>query len=384
MSRNQQMTAVVIAGFGGVAALAALLGWTRIAIAALAVVVTAGALLSVLTSAQTSKLAAKQKALLSLPAQITKSSDKFSKHVRDSLTAPVASLSESSDRLVAAIAEARLDAAARHVEITDRFEGDGQIPASLSKVVGDTARLLDENSAINAQLTAVGRTLAKNSSDFRWALQRLQFEPTRQMEALLGLHQDLAPEGPMPGTGGWAMNPTALRSLIHRIGQRDVRLMVECGGGTSSVWIGYALKALGGDRKLVTLEHDEQFAQVTRDLLRDHGLTEFVEIRLAPLVEHGEGDSSYQWYAPEALADLDAVDALLVDGPPSSIGEGARYPALPALAQKLSPGALVFLDDITRPDELAVEARWLDEYPALEKPAVQDSSMHTFVYGSPG
>ena len=370
MSRNQKVAALGIAVVGGVGALAALLGWSRLALAAIAVVVTAAALVSVLSNAQVGRLSSKQRDLLAVPGQMTKASDKLSKHLRDAVSAPAAKLADTSDQLVAAIAQARLDAAERHVELSDRLGVD---------VAPEV-----ESVSVRGQLDEIARSLSKNSADVRWALQKLEFEPVRQIEALQGLHDELKPVGPMPGTGGWAMNPTALRLLLRRLADVDAKTVVECGSGTSSVWIGYALRAMGGGRRLVSLEHDEDFAEVTRESLAAHGLLDVVEVRVAPLVEHEVGATTYSWYSTHSFADLEGVDALLVDGPPSKLGPGARYPALPLFSDKLSAGALVFLDDVTRPDELAVEGRWLEEFPALIRLKVQDSSMHTFAYGSPG
>ena len=54
------------------------------------------------------------------------------------------------------------------------------------------------------------------------------------------------------------------------------------------------------------------------------------------------------------------IDLLLVDGPPAyATGYGlARYPALPALHDRLAPGATVVLDDVERPGEQEVLRRW--------------------------
>jgi hypothetical protein len=43
----------------------------------------------------------------------------------------------------------------------------------------------------------------------------------------------------------------------------------------------------------------------------------------------------------------------------------ARYPALPALRDKLRPGATVMLDDCHRRDEKETLRKWLAEVPGL-------------------
>ena len=72
-----------------------------------------------------------------------------------------------------------------------------------------------------------------------------------------------------------------------------------------------------------------------------------------------------RWYSRAWVEALPLIDVLVVDGPPGTIGPLARYPALPALAAKLSPGAVVIVDDAHRPDEQAMVARWLKEQPGL-------------------
>ena len=55
----------------------------------------------------------------------------------------------------------------------------------------------------------------------------------------------------------------------------------------------------------------------------------------------------------------------MVDGPPGRTTKLARYPAVPALREKLRPGATVMLDDCHRRDERETLRRWLDEVPGL-------------------
>jgi hypothetical protein len=54
---------------------------------------------------------------------------------------------------------------------------------------------------------------------------------------------------------------------------------------------------------------------------------------------------------------------LLVDGPPAGEpgSERSRYPAVPALADRLAAGALIVLDDIDRPGEQWVLEAWQRE-----------------------
>ena len=56
---------------------------------------------------------------------------------------------------------------------------------------------------------------------------------------------------------------------------------------------------------------------------------------------------------------------LIVDGPPTKGNPLARYPALKTLYDKLSPEAVILVDDMIRPGEKEMVRRWLAEYPDL-------------------
>jgi hypothetical protein len=82
----------------------------------------------------------------------------------------------------------------------------------------------------------------------------------------------------------------------------------------------------------------------------------------APLEPHALSLDGAPWYAGSALGGLpeSGIELLLVDGPPG-YGEGmalSRYPALPALAERLAPGALVVLDDAQRDGERRILDAW--------------------------
>ena len=62
------------------------------------------------------------------------------------------------------------------------------------------------------------------------------------------------------------------------------------------------------------------------------------------------------------LEGVENVDLLWVDGPPGATCLYSRYPALPALADKLSPNAEVWMDDTIRQEEKDVCERWAADY----------------------
>jgi len=190
----------------------------------------------------------------------------------------------------------------------------------------------------------------------------LEKEARRQsieLEAQLQLMRRVAPRAPMPVTGDWALDAPSMLEALHLTEAVGADVVVELGSGASTVWLGYVLEEIGG--RLVSLEHDEHFAQRTRAALSRHGLESVVDLRLAPLIPLQIGEESFDWYDPAALEGLHDVDVAFVDGPPKATGPLARYPALPLLAPLLVPGGLLVLDDSDRAEEQAVLARWAEE-----------------------
>ncbi|GAA2472674.1 O-methyltransferase [Winogradskya humida] len=186
---------------------------------------------------------------------------------------------------------------------------------------------------------------------------------SREFEAMFQLFQEFTPRAPMPSSGDFALNPTDLLELLHIVRLRQPQLVVELGSGTSSVWLGYALEKIGG--RLISLDHDEDYAARTRTMLDAHGLGAVVEVRTAPLTELLLDGRAYQWYDREQLKDVRDIDLLVIDGPPAATGPDARFPALHAMESKLAPVATIVLDDANRADEQDAVRRWTENISGL-------------------
>ena len=186
----------------------------------------------------------------------------------------------------------------------------------------------------------------------------------RHLQSLFDLYAVLDIHEPLPLMRGWAISPDFARLLVSLIRSEKPDTLVELGAGASTVVIAYCLKQLGRGH-LTTVEHEERHAASTaRDLAR-HGLQEWVTMVNAPLVDVKIEGTVYRWYDVDRLKSVVEVDLLLVDGPPGIPRRLSRYPALPLLHERLSPGACVVLDDAARKDERRILTRWQAEYPAL-------------------
>jgi predicted O-methyltransferase YrrM len=207
--------------------------------------------------------------------------------------------------------------------------------------------------------------LAEAVATLREANLRQHRETRATTDALFSL-AGLGPTGAtQPSTQGWSASPMVLRQLAEQVAEHAPSLVVEIGGGGSSVLLGRLLRKQGHGR-VVSLEHDPSFADITRAHLRRHGLEDLVEVRVAPLTDVEVDGETFRWYSPDALADLTDIDIVFVDGPPGSTGRHARFPAVPLLKDRCRPGALVLLDDGARPQERGVADRWIAGYGAIE------------------
>ena len=246
---------------------------------------------------------------------------------------PDGQLEQMERRILGSFEAERLRAADRHRELhTGVQEAGSQITSTKKLLVNGQKRAVTE-------LTAVAR------------------DETRQVEALLQIVPGIeSRRALLPPSGRWAMDARSIGHLLDLVRAYRPARVVELGSGTSSVWLGYTLRELQGT--LVSVDHDEYFAGLTREALVRHGLQDVAQVRVAPLTETDDET----WYDRAVLSDLSRIDLLIVDGPPGSSGPRVRSAALPYFADRLTPGALVVLDDSDRPDEAAIAQGWAAQF----------------------
>jgi len=185
----------------------------------------------------------------------------------------------------------------------------------------------------------------------------------RQVEALQNLYAILAFEHALPASRGFPASPDLLLFLVDLVDRHRPKVIVECGSGLSTLCFALAMRHFGIDGKVIALEHLEQYAAQTEELLRRHDVADIAEVRTAPLEDVTFGDETTPWYSRAAWDDIAGVDLFFVDGPPAKLGPLARYPSLPFFMDRLAPGAQIVLDDYARTKERTVLKRWETEYP---------------------
>lgn len=170
---------------------------------------------------------------------------------------------------------------------------------------------------------------------------------------------------PMPRPGTWAASEDLLLWLAGYVLEHRPRTVVDLGSGQSSVWMAAAMRTAGYDGRVIGVDHDEVFAAGTRELARRQGVEDWLTVVQAPLREQEIAGRSVRWYDLDALTGIDGIDLLSIDGPPGQGTSHARWPALPALHDRLSPGAVVVLDDMIRRDEQDILDDWTERFPGF-------------------
>ena len=164
----------------------------------------------------------------------------------------------------------------------------------------------------------------------------------RQAEAFNQLTNLLDFKAAIPATRSWAASPDLLLTISEIVKKNRPGLVVELGSGISTL-----VAAKSGARKIISIDNSDAWGAKTVALLKEHKVRG-VDVRIAPLRPYANGS---EWYDLDAIKDLKKIDLLIVDGPPGSKNPEARYPALQQFKEKLSPSAIVVIDDVNREGE---------------------------------
>jgi len=237
-------------------------------------------------------------------------------------------------------------------EVDRKLQRPGEQAEALLRAInaGHTRMELEQTRRLKALNQTIGRVERTVNRQFKHS--------PSEMDALLQVHRRSTLGDPLPLMGGWALSPRGLLQAIDLVTQSDVSLVVECGSGTSTLFLARALE-LKGSGNLVALEHSNEYLERTQQGLQQHGLSKIAEVRLAPLEKIDVDGVAYMWYAVSTIADLDNIDVLIIDGPPGDTGNWARYPAYPLFRERLSPGSVIVFDDVQRGEEKEIVDAWL-------------------------
>lgn len=269
----------------------------------------------------------------------------------------------------------------RNADLLKKQELQAQVQQALQADLIQTAQARDAEAKVKqatqqaqADLQAqVLQSLDKNRKQLEKTVKQEILNATQQLEAFLNIQSFFTHGEHQPIMHGWPISPDFALNLIGLLEKNDYDLILEFGSGTSTVIMAKALARLNKDGRKssvvqIAFEHLEQYHAQTLADLQVAGMAEAVEVVLAPLQPYTAPNGTiYSYYAcEEKIAELackketkNSKILVVVDGPPSSTGKHARYPALPAVLSHFKSNVIDFvLDDFFREDEKEVGDLW--------------------------
>lgn len=156
----------------------------------------------------------------------------------------------------------------------------------------------------------------------------------------------------------WAMDALFAEQLLALVDEGRENI-VELGSGHSTLLIARRLEAIGRGR-LVAFDHLAEFAARTRGWIEAEGLAHRATVVHAPIEDRQVEGERRPWYSAPAMdpALPDTIDLLIVDGPPAKLHRDIRWASVPALQERLAPGAAILMDDGDRPPERRAAFDW--------------------------
>jgi len=180
-----------------------------------------------------------------------------------------------------------------------------------------------------------------------------------QFESLLSIYNSLPNLKFLPATRGWAGSPDFLSKIVQLILKEKPLFVLEASSGVSSVIIGLALK-LNHYGKSISLDHDSYYAEITIKNLEVNSIENISVVKHCPFNDYIDNGQKWKWYQIENLDLTEKIDMLIIDGPPRTTQNLARYPAIPLLYEYFSDRVLILIDDTKRNDEIIIVEKWIE------------------------
>lgn len=200
-------------------------------------------------------------------------------------------------------------------------------------------------------------------------LERALYSGSHKIEDIysLNLLQSLLTEYAFLPFTNAALRPFCLAHILNDIVVNSRQSIIEFGSGLSTILIGRLIKRNKLNARLLSVEHNQGWANVLNGIVENEGISNVIEIIHAPLEKSKLAAAGNLWYDLQVLDKKTAgkkFDMAIVDGPPAwqKGYEMARYPALAYVYDKLHEKFAVYLDDANRAGEKSVLELWQKEY----------------------
>ena len=189
----------------------------------------------------------------------------------------------------------------------------------------------------------------------------LNEQNSNQMVAMQSLYATFNFNVPMSTSRKMAASPDFLKLVVETILTNRPKLVLELGSGVSSVLASKSLEK-NGEGKLISIDHDDKYADFTRERLDLENLSDIATIITSELITQTINKQNYMWYESTFLNEINQkIDLLIIDGPPRIINKNARYPAIPLLKDHFSDNIIILVDDGKRKDDMKSVQKWIEE-----------------------
>lgn len=230
-----------------------------------------------------------------------------------------------------------------------------------------------------AALVILLRSVADRLSAVQQSLEALPRQLARTLPGELHAMEIILrrfPECAIP-TSSWSMRFANLHAILDILDTEQPAVVVEFGSGISTLLVA----AWMGERrfgKLISFDHDPDWAAITRRHLARENLSEYGVVIDAPLGTTTDCDASgTKWYdLGDHLDTVEGIGLVIVDGPPGFTPKNrlSRLPALGRLHAQLASNCTVALDDALRPGEVEIIGRWKADFPEFRSVTVHTST----------
>lgn len=159
----------------------------------------------------------------------------------------------------------------------------------------------------------------------------------------------------LPFNGG-ALRPVCIAYILNEMIINQREHILEFGSGLSTIMMARLIKKNKFNTKIVTVEHNEEWAKILKKYLEDEDLLQFVNIVRVDLKEIITSLGNVCWYDYSKVSNAIKrmkFDLIIIDGPPANNPKikYSRLPALEKFKDNFNSDFCLILDDVNRKGE---------------------------------